>query len=80
MSDQYMMGNVVTSTPPKEWGMYDVPMTFSVAAPCAAAAEAYVRQWIESERCSLYKSGTPAYDRDHIFVDGDARLCDCVGH
>lgn len=79
-STQYMVGGVVTSIPPAEWEMYDVPLTFSIAAPCAAAAEEYARQWVESDMCSLYRSGTPCYDRDHIFVDGDARECDCLGH
>lgn len=61
-----------------DWQMYDVPVTFSVLAPRGVAAEAYVRQCLE-QRLDLYTRGA-AYERDHAFVDGNARLCDCQGH
>lgn len=61
-----------------DWQMFDVPVTFSVSAPTASAAEAYVRQTLES-RLDLYTDGL-AYERDHAFVDGHARVCDCNGH
>lgn len=61
-----------------DWQMFDVPVTFSVKAPSAAAAEAYVRQVLET-RLNLYTDGE-AYKDDHAFVDGHARVCDCQGH
>lgn len=62
--------------------MYDVPVTFSIRAPSAELATAFVTDWIKQ-----YPHNAPdVYEgyghgpRDHAFVDGDTRLCDCVGH
>jgi hypothetical protein len=63
----------------ENWVMYDVPLTLSVLAPHESAARAYTDQWLASGRVSLYSDG-PAYNRDHIFRDGEPRRCDCVGH